>query len=103
MSYSLLNFSRHIKEHLKKQVDVRKMTLNKNLEIFHYFRMHDLNKDGKIDGLEIIKGVTHLHDDEQKIVSEAHLEAIVSSTLRKLDTDDDGYITYAEFKKVGRN
>ncbi|EJW77352.1 hypothetical protein WUBG_11739, partial [Wuchereria bancrofti] len=52
----------HIKQHLKRKVNVGKMSLNKDLETFHYFRMHDLNKDGKIDGIELIKGLTHLHD-----------------------------------------
>lgn len=25
--------------------------------------MHDLDENGKIDGLELIKGITHLHDE----------------------------------------
>ncbi|EFO18697.2 hypothetical protein LOAG_09799 [Loa loa] len=93
----------HIKQHLKHKLDVAKISLNKNLETFHYFRMHDLNKDGKIDGIEIIKGLTHLHEEMNKDtgpISEAKLEEMVSETLRKLDTDDDGYITYAEYRQI---
>ncbi|VDK87684.1 unnamed protein product [Litomosoides sigmodontis] len=97
----------HIKQHLKRKVDVSKILFSKDLEIFHYFQMHDLNKDGKIDGLELIKGITHLHAelsaDTEKTISETDLEDVVSETLRKLDTDDDGYITYAEYRQTDRN
>ncbi|VDO11312.1 unnamed protein product [Brugia timori] len=100
---SLLNVSRHIKQHLKRKVDVRRMSFNKDLETFHYFRMHDLNKDGKIDGVELIKGLTHLHEkmnENTGSISETDLEDIVSETLKKLDIDDDGYITYAEYRQI---
>lgn len=58
-----MDVSRHIKEHLKQKVDIGKISLNKDLEAFHYFRMHDLNRDGKIDGVELIKGLTHHHEE----------------------------------------
>lgn len=93
----------HIKQHLKRKVDVRRMSFNKDLETFHYFRMHDLNKDGKIDGVELIKGLTHLHEkmnENTGSISETDLEDIVSETLKKLDIDDDGYITYAEYRQI---
>lgn len=28
---------------------------------FHYFNMHDLNKDSSLDGIELIKAITHFH------------------------------------------
>ncbi|VBB29229.1 unnamed protein product [Acanthocheilonema viteae] len=97
----------HIKQHLKRNVDVDKILLNKNLKIFHYFRMHDLDGDYKIDGIELIKGITHLHEkmnnNAEKTISETDLEDMVSETLRKLDTDDDGYITYAEYRQIDQN
>ncbi|CAG9538644.1 unnamed protein product [Cercopithifilaria johnstoni] len=97
----------HIRQHLKQKVDIDKISLNKNLEIFHYFRMHDLNEDGRIDGLELIKAITHLHDEinenTKRTISDADLEDMVSETLKKLDIDDDGYITYAEYRQVDRN
>lgn len=28
---------------------------------FYYFYMHDFNKDGKLDGIELSKAITHHH------------------------------------------
>lgn len=28
---------------------------------FHYFNMHDLDKNGRLDGVELIKAITHFH------------------------------------------
>ncbi|KAM3717674.1 Multiple coagulation factor deficiency protein [Dirofilaria immitis] len=97
----------HIKQHLKEKIDINKVSLDRDLETFHYFRMHDLNKDGKIDGVELIKGLTHIHEEmsenKGEKISEADLEDMVSITLKNLDIDDDGYITYAEYRRVKRN
>uniref|UniRef100_A0A915PIH1 EF-hand domain-containing protein n=1 Tax=Setaria digitata TaxID=48799 RepID=A0A915PIH1_9BILA len=91
----------HIKQHLVEKLDVMNISLDNKMEIFHYFRMHDLNRDGKIDGVELVKGLTHLHDEasDQKegVMSDEDLEYIVSGTLRSMDKDDDGYITFPEF------
>lgn len=53
---------RHLKIHLGDKIDVDKEAWNPDKEIFHYFSMHDLNKDDVIDGLEVINAVTHDHE-----------------------------------------
>lgn len=42
-----------MKQHLGSKIDVE--TLNEQKRRFQYFRLHDLNRDGALDGLEIIK------------------------------------------------
>lgn len=29
---------------------------------FHYFNMHDLDRNGLLDGIELIKAITHFHE-----------------------------------------
>jgi hypothetical protein len=45
----------HLKQHLENKTDVENAELNPEQERFHYFSMHDLNQDGVIDGIELIK------------------------------------------------
>lgn len=44
-----------------------------------------------------------ISENAEKTISEEDLEDMVSETLRKLDIDDDGYITYAEYRQIDRN
>lgn len=53
-------YSRHIKEHLEGKVDPTAHMTPEQLQ-FHYFNMHDLDKNGKLDGVELIKAITHFH------------------------------------------
>uniref|UniRef100_A0A914R871 EF-hand domain-containing protein n=1 Tax=Parascaris equorum TaxID=6256 RepID=A0A914R871_PAREQ len=50
----------HIKEHLDGKVDPTANMTPEQLQ-FHYFNMHDLDKNGKLDGIELIKAITHFH------------------------------------------
>lgn len=50
---------RHIAEHLDVPMDTSKMT-EEELQ-FHYFKMHDSDNNGKLDGLELIKSLIHWH------------------------------------------
>ncbi|EPB71699.1 hypothetical protein ANCCEY_09218 [Ancylostoma ceylanicum] len=50
----------HIKEHLDGKVDPTANMTPEQLQ-FHYFNMHDLDKNGKLDGVELIKAITHFH------------------------------------------
>lgn len=51
---------RHIKEHLEGKVDPTANMTPEQLQ-FHYFNMHDLDKNGRLDGIELIKAITHFH------------------------------------------
>lgn len=49
----------HIKEHMEVPIDTSKMT-EQELQ-FHYFTMHDSDKNNKLDGSELIKSLIHWH------------------------------------------
>lgn len=55
-------YCRHIKQHMEEQIDISRLRMDQDAEIFYYFRMHDLNRDGRLDGIELIKGLTHVHE-----------------------------------------
>ncbi|VDN19758.1 unnamed protein product [Gongylonema pulchrum] len=52
---------RHIKEHLDGKVDPTANMTPEQLQ-FHYFNMHDVDRNGLLDGIELIKAITHFHD-----------------------------------------
>uniref|UniRef100_A0A914ZJT4 EF-hand domain-containing protein n=1 Tax=Parascaris univalens TaxID=6257 RepID=A0A914ZJT4_PARUN len=100
----------HIKEHLDGKVDPTANMTPEQLQ-FHYFNMHDLDKNGKLDGIELIKAITHFHAENPgpahqgsnmppPLPSEVELEQMIDSILREDDFDSDGYIDYGEFLKA---
>ncbi|VDD94479.1 unnamed protein product [Enterobius vermicularis] len=94
---------RHLKIHLGDKIDVDKEAWNPDKEIFHYFSMHDLNKDDVIDGLEVINAVTHDHEEHgapqqaKETISDEALESVVDQLLKDIDINDDGLIDYSEY------
>uniref|UniRef100_A0A7E4W881 EF-hand domain-containing protein n=1 Tax=Panagrellus redivivus TaxID=6233 RepID=A0A7E4W881_PANRE len=50
-----LHDAEHIKMHLEDKIAVDDVDLDADTQRFHYFTMHDLNKDYTIDGIELIK------------------------------------------------
>lgn len=48
---------------MEDKIDVNNMTEEQTR--FYYFSMHDLNKDQVIDGIEILKALTHDHENEK--------------------------------------
>lgn len=56
---TLFSFHSHIKEHMDVPIDTSKMT-EQELQ-FHYFTMHDSDKNNKLDGSELIKSLIHWH------------------------------------------
>jgi len=59
---------RHIKEHLEGKVDPTANMTPEQLQ-FHYFNMHDLDRNGRLDGIELIKAITHFHQGWRGTVS----------------------------------
>ncbi|KAI6199312.1 hypothetical protein M3Y96_00613500 [Aphelenchoides besseyi] len=101
-SRDAINDEEHIAQHLKDKVKVQQ--LNEQQRKFHYFKLHDLNRDSSLDGLEILKAITHNHDDEsnarlRKVMSDEDLETLVDSVLKEMDFDNDGKIQFAEYVK----
>nr|XP_044993744.1 multiple coagulation factor deficiency protein 2 isoform X2 [Jaculus jaculus] len=69
----------------------------------HYFKMHDYDGNNLLDGLELSTAITHVHKEEGSeqapVMNEGELMNIIDGVLRDDDTNNDGYIDYAEFAK----
>uniref|UniRef100_A0A914WYY1 EF-hand domain-containing protein n=1 Tax=Plectus sambesii TaxID=2011161 RepID=A0A914WYY1_9BILA len=101
----------HLKHHLQDKIDVQETELNEEQRRFHYFFMHDLNKDNLIDGNEIIKAMVHEHFTEAESraqppppsIEESSIENMVDSIMREMDANNDGFLSYAEYTKQTAN
>ncbi|KRX37001.1 Multiple coagulation factor deficiency protein 2 -like protein [Trichinella murrelli] len=95
----------HMKKHLHGRVDTNSMD-NPEMMRFYYFNLHDLNKDNRLDGLEIIKAITHYHKDdhnvEVRVPSDDELEAIVDGIMESDDFNRDALklstIVFVDYK-----
>ncbi|KAJ1522536.1 hypothetical protein ONE63_001722 [Megalurothrips usitatus] len=116
----LLQDKEHIREDLGNwatEEAVDKMTPDE-LQ-FHYFKLHDLDENIKLDGLEILRAIMHTeeHDDhghdhegdgdghDENAVGPVPIEyyiELIDEVLREDDKDNDGFLSYAEYV-VGRN
>jgi len=94
-----VNDQEHLKEHLKEQIDVTKMS--EADQQFYYFKVHDSDNNNKLDGIELSNAMAHYHDEEQGESKEEYTETELGSMVDQiLDEDDlnkDGYIDYPEF------
>ncbi|KHN81314.1 Multiple coagulation factor deficiency protein 2 -like protein [Toxocara canis] len=89
----------HLKQHLENKIDINE-EWDAEKESFHYFSMSDLNKDQRIDGLEIIKAATHEHDGNMESLpplDENALEKLVDTVLNEMDVNGDGLIDFVEY------
>nr|CDJ84848.1 multiple coagulation factor deficiency protein 2 [Haemonchus contortus] len=90
----------HMKEHLKDKIGVD-APMSEEQKRFHYFWINDLNHDGKLDGIEILKSMSHSHDGHlTEIFSDEQVEKLVDISLNSLDLDRDGLVSFAEYKKI---
>ncbi|KJH43875.1 hypothetical protein DICVIV_10107 [Dictyocaulus viviparus] len=90
----------HLKQHLQDQIEIINTTTDQ--EAFLYFTMIDLNKDNRLDGLDILQAMTHSHDDSQQndmVYSDEMIEEIVDLTLKQMDFDNDGFVDFREYVK----
>ncbi|PZC71350.1 hypothetical protein B5X24_HaOG213584 [Helicoverpa armigera] len=89
----------HIQEHMEVPIDTSKMS-EQELQ-FHYFKMHDADNNNKLDGCELIKSLIHWHVHENNEVTafqDGELQQMTDGTMKVLDVNDDGYITWEEYK-----
>lgn len=111
----LLHDATHLKEDMgpiASQLDFSKMS-EQEIE-FHYFKVHDIDNNTKLDGLEILHAIQHtLHEhnsavdenrssdeDREQVKPEDELPWIVEfidKVLEEDDLDNDGYLGYVEY------
>ncbi|KAJ0176202.1 hypothetical protein K1T71_008376 [Dendrolimus kikuchii] len=105
----LLHDAKHIEEDTKVLTPERISKMTPEELEFHYFSAHDFDKNSKLDGSELLKAVYHTSehekhdpDEDSSIEPEANdLEAyiaLVDRTLASDDADNDGYISYSEYR-----
>ena len=91
-------YCRHIFEHARELIDLKEEDLDEDEKVyFHYFKLHDLDLNNKLDGLELSKAMLHHEDSTSEAMSDDSIARIVDAILNDDDADGDGYINYKEF------
>ncbi|XP_064473569.1 multiple coagulation factor deficiency protein 2 homolog isoform X1 [Ornithodoros turicata] len=104
-AFSSLRFIRDL-DHIKE--DIGKIALlepdddiSHKKMIFYFFRMHDFDSNGLLDGLELLAAVQH-HEagksSREHVSFQTYIDA-VDSTL-ELDKNRDGFVSYSELRVV---
>ncbi|XP_055879714.1 multiple coagulation factor deficiency protein 2 homolog isoform X2 [Biomphalaria glabrata] len=112
----------HLKQHMKGQINTEKPMTPAEME-FHYFRLHDTNNDTLLDGLEILKALSHMmppmdfapHEMNGKTAVEiegmknqriremmGNYVQIIDNVLLSDDQNKDGYLSYPEYSVARR-
>ncbi|XP_059147986.1 multiple coagulation factor deficiency protein 2 homolog [Physella acuta] len=112
----------HLKQHMKGQINMDKPMSPAEME-FHYFRLHDTNNDTLLDGLELLKALSHMIPPmdfaPQEISGKTAVEVenmrnqrvremmanfvqIIDNVLQLDDRDKDGYLSYPEYSMARR-
>jgi len=97
----------HIKEHIKEEY-LNTDDLDDASLLMQYFKKHDYDNNMKLDGLELLKALSHMEEDdhEHEDASEdkksgkeltEDMIPIVDNILLEDDKDKDGYISWPEF------
>uniref|UniRef100_A0A915PVY9 EF-hand domain-containing protein n=1 Tax=Setaria digitata TaxID=48799 RepID=A0A915PVY9_9BILA len=99
----------HIKEHLDGKLDPTANMTPEQLQ-FHYFNMHDVDRNGLLDGIELIKAITHFHEENRNsrqgaaqpppVLTEIEIERMLDPIFDSDDLNGDGFISYPEFSKA---
>lgn len=112
----------HMKHHVKEDFMDPNESVDDNQLLMQYFRKHDMDGNNMLDGIELLKALTkmndedHDHDHEEENDGEGSEAAeaekkddgspkfsidevvpIIDSILEQDDLDKDGYITWPEF------
>ncbi|KAF6017178.1 hypothetical protein EB796_024508 [Bugula neritina] len=90
----------HVIEELQDQINVNnsktKHMTDEEIQ-FNYFRVHDLDGNSLLDGLEILKAVLHSKYSTEQDTNITSAVETVDNYLEREDLNNDGYITFAEF------
>ena len=90
--------SEHLKQDIKELEDVDENEIDRvrDKERLYFFKLHDTNKDDKLDGLEILHALQHDHVASRNATIE-ELAEMVEENMRQYDSDHDGTISSTEF------
>ncbi|XP_014476295.1 PREDICTED: multiple coagulation factor deficiency protein 2 homolog isoform X2 [Dinoponera quadriceps] len=103
----LLHDATHLKEDmgpLGDQLDFSKMT-EQEIE-FHYFKVHDVDNNTKLDGLEILHAIQHTFHENRLAENDDFNEdmqdlpwivELIDRVLEEDDVNNDGYLEYVEY------
>jgi len=105
---TLIKDSQHIKEHLRSEYGFSEQQADDYLKKYdaqtQFFVMHDYDNNTKLDGLELLKSMTHHHeegshdDDEHSTEDQTDtLVEFVDMVMKDQDLNDDGFIDYPEY------
>ncbi|EDV22877.1 uncharacterized protein TRIADDRAFT_58542 [Trichoplax adhaerens] len=88
----------HLKEDIKNLDDMDDEEIEKlaDKEKLYYFKLHDTNKDNKLDGLEILHGMQHSFKFSRNLTTD-ELNRMIEENILRYDDDKDGTISHAEF------
>ncbi|XP_076336329.1 multiple coagulation factor deficiency protein 2 homolog [Tachypleus tridentatus] len=117
-SSSILHDERHIRADLYNYFGVSMDETLTNSEIgVYFFQLHDLDKDNRLDGLEILAAINHVADnvydpsDDENEASHpatyfvqqkwntkfANDAVVIDKILQENDLNKDGFLIYSEY------
>ncbi|CAF1073717.1 unnamed protein product [Adineta steineri] len=103
----------HMKHDLQGQINKPVEQMSQEEQNFYYFKLHDINNDNRLDGLEVIASFDHEHEEENlqnatvdghhnntknERIGDEELTNLIDDILKEEDLDRDGFISYEEFK-----
>jgi len=93
----------HIREDLRGKIAQEKIdSMSQNELDFQYFRAHDFDQNYKLDGLELVAALGHVAEEHAGGGLDAAgirgLEETVDSILAEGDSNNDGFLTYHEYR-----
>ncbi|XP_022258132.1 multiple coagulation factor deficiency protein 2 homolog [Limulus polyphemus] len=110
----------HIREDVSKVMKLQETgVISSNEALFYFFRLHDVDNNDKLDGLELLAAINHVVDDEvDDYLTEIPISndiptsrseqekwnakfdedsVFIDKILQEDDLDKDGFLTYSEF------
>merc|ERR1712025_1526114 len=108
------------REHLKSMIKeeyINPESLDDNSLLMQYFRKHDADNNNLLDGLELLKALARMDEDDHHsdgghpghpgdnmpVFDINEIIPIVDTILREDDKNKDGYISWAEFISKQKN
>ena len=62
----MMEDEKHIREHLQNIASIPEGEMTNEQRAFHFFYIHDIDQDNRLDGLEILHSIMESHDEEVK-------------------------------------